>query len=93
MERRIISFEGLELECERVEMIDGNLNISPGDTYLGKRNQGWKMGTVAGGRLWVESQSSGYLYGEAFSESLGRISPTAIYPYNWGECWKVVSGL
>lgn len=99
----LIEFEGVTLECEPIEYdyVEDPIeltvgfgepqhydlriefkNLQPGDTYIGKRNQGWKMGTVADGRLWVFTQRLGYIYGD---------SP--IYPYNVGECLKVVRGL
>lgn len=74
---REIPFEGCILLCERVKY--GASNLSPGDTYIGKRNEGWKMSTVAGGRLWELTQTLGYVYGEGI-----------IYPYDWSECWKVL---
>lgn len=79
-----IEFEGTTLVCEKIEWdldeygLGFFKNLAPGDIYIGKRNQGWKMGTVSE-RLWEATKANGWIFGNE-----------NIYPYNVGECLKVL---
>lgn len=79
-----IEFEGTTLVCEPIkyELDENNWfvfeNLQPGDIYIGKRNTGWQMSTISK-RLWDNTRANGWVYGEDI-----------IYPYNVGECLKVL---
>lgn len=83
----IINVEGLDLECEQVqvEYVDGRcvcLNLKPGDTYIASRKgRPWKIGTVSE-KLWDKSQEMGCIFASEM-----------MYPFDWHECLKVVGGL
>ena len=69
----IIQCEELELEVSDKTLAEEEIEV--GGLYVGKRNQGWKLGTFAYKSL------EGYVYDSG---------PVPIYPFNDGECRRVI---
>lgn len=80
----LVEFEGSTLACEEIlyEFNEENefvfKNLKPGDSYIGKRNTDWKFGTVSL-FLWESTKKNGWIYANE-----------NIYPFDVGECLKVI---